>query len=47
MKKVKILRDGNGNPIKIIKINVDKPANKWYNKEKNKWGNEHDVHWCK
>lgn len=28
MKKVKILRDGNGNPIKIVKINVDKPTNK-------------------
>ena len=27
-KKIKILRDGNGNPIKIVKINVDKPANK-------------------
>lgn len=25
-KKIKILRDGNGNPIKIVKINVDKPA---------------------
>lgn len=27
-KKIKILRDGNGNPIKIVKINVDKPASK-------------------
>lgn len=25
--KIKILRDGNGNAIKIIKIRVDKPRN--------------------
>lgn len=25
-KKIKILRDGSGNPVKIVKINVDKPA---------------------
>lgn len=25
--KIKILRDGNGNAVKIIKIKVDKPRN--------------------
>ena len=29
--KIKILRDGNGNAVKIVKIVLDKSKSKWYN----------------
>ena len=32
--KIKILRDGNGNAVKIVKIVLDKSKSKCYNKEK-------------